>query len=135
MGNAKRHILNVLIWAICLYVIVVLDAYYGLIGVVILLMLLAIVSIGFRIRKRRILREIAKIDDGDPRAIRLLNGRVSQLKVVEKVAKRLGWDVETEMDDAGKAGGVRLTATTKSSPPKALLQALFDAGVAQSIQP
>ena len=134
MGNAKKHILNMLIWAICLYVIIVLDAYFGaLVGVGIPLGLVGVVAVSLRIRKARIFREIAKIDDADGRAIRL-DGRVSQLKIAEQVANRLGWDAETNLDDAGKIGSIRLIATTASSPPKVLLQALFDAGVAKSVK-
>lgn len=135
MPSAKKLILNVLAWAFCLYVVILLNAYVGtFVGIVVPSGFLAIAAIVSYFRRRHAKSEIATIEEADNRPIRF-DGRAAQLRVASEIGTRLGWNVETDLDGAGKTGSVRFTAGPGSSSPKDLLQALFDAGIAWSVKP
>lgn len=131
----KRVGFSVVGGGIYIYLSLVFDELFG--NNSLILVILAIFAAAALIqswRNIRIKKEISKIAADDSRAVRF-DGDTMQTQRAAEIGAALRWHVERiEHADPNKAS-VRFTPTDSSSTPNDLLQALFDAGIARTVNP
>lgn len=113
---------------------IALSSRFGFwIGVGVPFALLLVVAITSDIRKSKFARQLPSITDGDSRPVRF-DGCRDQIALAEAVALGLGWDSKAVMVDEGRGGSIQFERGGSSVSTDALLQALYDAGVAARIE-